>query len=41
MGRRILLDPVTGEEINDLYTGRRLEGVERGQLDVLCSLRGG
>ena len=26
---RILIDPVTGEEIDDPYTGRRLEGVER------------
>ena len=26
---RILLDPVTGEEIDDPYTGCRLEGVER------------
>ena len=26
---RILLDPITGEEIDDPYTGRRLEGVER------------
>lgn len=26
---RILLDPVTGEEIDDPYTGRRLEGAER------------
>ena len=25
----ILLDPVTGEEIDDPYTGRRLEGAER------------
>ena len=27
--RRGLLDPVTGEEIDDPYTGRRLEGAER------------
>ena len=26
---RILIDPVTGEEIDDPYTGRRLEGAER------------
>ncbi len=26
---RILIDPVTGEEIDDPYTGHRLEGVER------------
>ena len=26
---RILIDPVTGEEIGDPCTGRRLEGVER------------
>ena len=26
---RILIDPVTGKEIDDPYTGHRLEGVER------------
>ena len=26
---RTLIDPVTGEEIDDPYTGRRLEGAER------------
>lgn len=26
---RILIDPVTGEEIDDPCTGRRLEGIER------------
>lgn len=26
---RILIDPVTGEEVDDPYTGHRLENVER------------
>lgn len=35
----VLIDPVTGEEIDDPYTGRRMEGVEReGARRAVCDL---